>query len=310
MAKLKKITIVFFTLLVVLVLYTSVSYAASVGTVTCDGLNVRQTPSTSAKIVTMLAKNSKVSVITKQNDWLKISANGKQGWVLGQYLSVKDVAIGTGTISANNVNLRKEPNTSATIVLKVNKSLKLTYYQVSGDWYRVKLSNGTFGWVRKDFFSTRTSTSSRSSSANSNDLDNSSFSDSNSKSTDLAQKIVAYSKKFLGVKYVYGAMSPSAFDCSGFTTYVFKHFGIKLARSSHAQGASGKKISKSELRAGDLVFFDTNGGKNRIEHVGLYIGAGKFIHASSGRSNRRVVITSINDKFYRSSYMGARRYIP
>lgn len=310
-----------FTVIAAFLVFTPISNAASTGTVSCNGLNVRKLPDTSAKIITQLAQDSKVSIIEHKNDWYKISSSGSQGWVLGQYLKIKAVAIGSGTINASSVNIREKANTSSKIVANLGKSVKLGYYEVSGDWYKVKLSDGTFGWIKKDFFAVRKSENSRGITKDtskkqetvilveeSTDVatDNK---DSDNTSSELAQKIIDYGKKFLGVKYVYGAMSPTAFDCSGFTSYVFKHFGIKLERSSAGQGSRGTKIKKSELRPGDLVFFDTNGGNNHIEHVGLYIGNGKFMHASSGRSKKRVVISNMNEGFYLSSYMCARRYI-
>jgi N-acetylmuramoyl-L-alanine amidase len=87
-----------------------------------------------------------------------------------------------------------------------------------------------------------------------------------------------------------------------------KHFDIKVDRSSDDQALNGKKISKSELKPGDMVFFDTNGGHNAIEHAGIYIGDGNFIHASSG-SAHKVTISNLNEGFYEKSYMWARRVI-
>ncbi|MGE5614631.1 MAG: NlpC/P60 family protein [Bacillota bacterium] len=125
--------------------------------------------------------------------------------------------------------------------------------------------------------------------------------------TSLAQNIISYSKKFLGIKYVWGGSTVKGFDCSGFVKYVFKHFGISLSRTSRSQAAKGVKVTKSGLKPGDLVFFDTNGGLNRINHVGIYIGSGKFIHSSS--TQKRVVISNLNTGFYSKTYMTARRII-
>ncbi len=123
----------------------------------------------------------------------------------------------------------------------------------------------------------------------------------------VAQKIIDYAKRFLGVKYVWGGSSPKGFDCSGFVKYVFDNFGIGLARTSTAQAAEGTGVTKANLRMGDLVFFDTNGGKNGINHVGIYIGDGKFIQSSSGSMD--VVISSVSEGFYKNTYMKARRVL-
>ena len=122
-------------------------------------------------------------------------------------------------------------------------------------------------------------------------------------------KIIETAEEFLGVKYVWAANGPSAFDCSGFTKYVFKKNGISLPRYSGHQANIGTKVSFSELKKGDLVFFDTaKEFKHIVNHVGIYIGHNKFIHASSG--GKKVMITSFSKKkFYRHKFLYARRVI-
>ena len=113
--------------------------------------------------------------------------------------------------------------------------------------------------------------------------------------------IVRFARHFLGVRYAYGGVSPrSGFDCSGFTRFVYAHFGITLPHYSGAQFGFGRRVSRAGLRPGDLVFFDGLG------HVGLYIGGGRFIHAP--HSGTRVSIDSL-DGWYAGRYDGARRLI-
>jgi len=133
--------------------------------------------------------------------------------------------------------------------------------------------------------------------------------DNNRKEESKEEKIINTAKKFLGVKYAWAANGPLAFDCSGFTRYVFKKNGINLPRHSSHQAMIGKKIGFSELQKGDLVFFDTSKEfKHIVNHVGIYIGDGQFIHASSG--GKRVMITSFNKKkFYKNKFLYARRVI-
>ena len=122
-------------------------------------------------------------------------------------------------------------------------------------------------------------------------------------------EILETAKKFLGVKYIWAANGPSAFDCSGFTKYVFKKNGITLPRHSSSQATIGKKINFSELEKGDLVFFDTTKKfSKKVNHVGIFIGNNKFIHASSG--GKKVMITSFSKKkFYKNKFLYARRII-
>jgi len=113
-------------------------------------------------------------------------------------------------------------------------------------------------------------------------------------------------RKHLGKKYVWAANGPKTFDCSGFTSYVYRKMGIKIPRVSKNQGKVGLKVARKELRKGDLVFFDTSRRRRGyINHVGIYIGNHKFIHASSSR--RRVIISNLDKKFYKARFKWGRR---
>jgi len=126
-------------------------------------------------------------------------------------------------------------------------------------------------------------------------------------SSKSSRDVVAYAKRFLGTRYVWGASRPGAFDCSGFTQYVMKHAkGRIIPRVSRRQAYYGRYVSRRNLRAGDLIFFDTSRRRRGyVNHVGIYIGNGLFIHASSGK--HRVVITSLSKPFYRQRFMWGRR---
>ncbi|NOZ90239.1 MAG: hypothetical protein GXO60_03015 [Epsilonproteobacteria bacterium] len=123
------------------------------------------------------------------------------------------------------------------------------------------------------------------------------------------EEIVETAKKFLGIKYVWAANGPNCFDCSGFTKYVFKQNGITLPRYSGHQAKVGTKVSFDELEKGDLVFFDTEHKfRGKVNHVGIYIGNGKFIHASSAK--KKVIITSFHKKpFYKRRFLRGERVI-
>lgn len=123
-------------------------------------------------------------------------------------------------------------------------------------------------------------------------------------SQEKAKEIIDYAKQFMGVKYVFGGASPSGFDCSGFTMYVFGKFGISLPHSAKSQAELGSAVSRNELIPGDLVFFETY--KSGISHVGIYIGSGNFIEASSSRG---IAITSLSSSYYKSRYLGATRIL-
>lgn len=108
--------------------------------------------------------------------------------------------------------------------------------------------------------------------------------------------------KAIGTRYVSGGVSTNGFDCSGFTMYVFNKIGIDLPHQSGSQYQMGTAISRDNLRAGDLVFYNTSG--RGVSHVGIYVGEGKFAHASSSRG---VTISSMSDSYYVNRYVGAKR---
>lgn len=117
-------------------------------------------------------------------------------------------------------------------------------------------------------------------------------------------KIVSYAFEFLGRPYVYGASGPRAFDCSGFTAYVYSAFGVYLPHYTVSQSQLGRAVSRGNLSPGDLVFFNTAG---YISHVGIYIGGGQFIHASSGSG--RITVSSLSESYYAARYVCARRIL-
>jgi cell wall-associated NlpC family hydrolase len=118
--------------------------------------------------------------------------------------------------------------------------------------------------------------------------------------------IVKTAKKYLGKKYIYGANSKKAVDCSSFVQQVYKKHKKKLPRTSRQQAHIGKPIPRSKLKPGDLVFFSSKKTRD-VTHVGIYIGSGKFIHASSAA--KKVTITSLSKKYYSRHFKGARRVL-
>lgn len=144
---------------------------------------------------------------------------------------------------------------------------------------------GTEGYIRSDFL----------------DLTSSDGSSSGSSIVDTA-------RQYLGTRYVYGGASPSGFDCSGFVRYVYSQFGCSLNRTASAQMSNGTSVSMSELQPGDLVFFLKSGsGASRASHVGIYIGGGQFIHAST--SSTGVIISDMDSAYYTTGFVGGRRIL-
>ena len=135
----------------------------------------------------------------------------------------------------------------------------------------------------------------------------------NSVDAAMLSDMIAYAKKFIGTRYVRGGKSPKGFDCSGFTSYVFRQFGYDLNSSSSSQYGQGKKISRDEVSAGDLLFFTgRNSRSGRVGHVAIAIdnnpetGEITFIHAAISGGIR---IDRISAPYYAARFIGARRVL-
>lgn len=125
-----------------------------------------------------------------------------------------------------------------------------------------------------------------------------------SRSGSRSEAVLEYAKTFIGTPYRSGGSTPQGFDCSGYTSYVFKNFGIDLPRTAAGQYHYGQAVSAAEAKPGDLVAFK-NGGS--ISHVGIYMGGGKFIHSSSSRG---IIISGVYDSYWGPRFLGFSRVMP
>ena len=221
----------------------------------------------------------------------------------------------TKYVSAETLNMRETANNNAKLINQLKVNTKVTVLETEGTWSKIKV-NGKTGYVASKYLSDKkvdvTSRSEEISRGKQNTQteNTSSKNESNTQGTSSSasgNNIVAYAKKYMGYKYVSGGSSPSTgFDCSGFTSYVYKQCGISISRSSSAQASNGTAVSKSNLQPGDLVIFN-NRANTSIGHVGIYIGGNTFIHA--GNSGTGVITTSLSDSYYSARYVTGRRII-
>ena len=279
----------------------SVTISSGSGLIKGKDINLRSKPTKTAKVVGKIS-NKTVKILSKSGTWYKISYNGLTGWVSADFVSITTAKTATtkkattneviyGLINKTDVNIRSKPTSSAKIVAKLSKK-KVTILSTSGDWYKISYGKTT-GWVSKKLVTVSGEVSSS----------------SNLKVATLRNRLILYSRGFLGTRYVYGGSAPGGFDCSGFTSYVYKKFGIKIERTASAQAKQGKYVAKSNLRPGDLVFFKTDSSAKPVTHAGIYIGNGKFIHASSGKSKKKVTISSLSESFYSKTYVTGRTFM-
>lgn len=266
--------------------------ATGVGAITGSSVRMRSSTSTSSTIVATLNKRTAVAIIGgPTNNWYKISYAGKTGYVYASYL-IKDrdgIFTSYGCVNSSGVNVRKTASSTGSIAATLSKGTAVKVTGYTGGWYSVTCTYGTKGYIRSDF------------------LDLTSSSNSNSP---IGTQIISTAKQYLGTRYVYGGSSPYGFDCSGFTMYVYKKYGYSFPHTASGQWQSsvGAKVySASALNSGDLVFFcDPSRSNGKVcSHAGIYIGNGKFIHASSANSGG-VVISSLYESYYSSYFVGGK----
>ncbi len=206
----------------------------------------------------------------------------------------------SGQITADDVAVRRGPSSRQAKVVTVAAGTKVSILNGKNGWYQVRFPKGTVGWVKDDFV-TRGGGAVVASKAPAKKA---------AKAMKLPKgvisegKLVAFAKTFLGTRYRWAQASRGGTDCSGFSTQVMRHFGISLPRRSSEQAQRGRYVAKSEIKAGDLVFFRT-GRSRRINHVGVAISNTQFIHASSGQG--RVVTNSLVSGHYTTCFATARR---
>lgn len=191
------------------------------------------------------------------------------------------------------LNIRNGPNENYSVVSKVRTNDVIDILKKNGNWYKVKTSLNIEGWVNSKYIDYYTQSS-----------DEIKMEQLTAKNSNI-NKIVKVANAQIGKKYKWGSEGPSSFDCSGFTSYIYKNgSGISLPRTSVSQSKVGSKIARNQLKSGDLVFFNTSG--TGISHVGMYIGDSKFIHASTSKGVR---IDSLNSSYYKNKFVTASRIV-
>ncbi len=266
-------------------------------------LNIRKSPTSSSARVGILAKDGACLVESIENGWAKIKSGNVEGYAYAEYLLMGEEAMAKAAEQAvlyatvkkvSALNVRTEPSTTADIITKVKEGERLVVTKevvVNKDdptaqiWVEVRIEDdeneNAVAYVSADYVTV------------SYELNwASKYTPYGPDVSDLRVSICDYAKKWLGTKYVWGGSSLSkGVDCSGFVQQVYKHFGYSLPRVSRDQAKKYTKISVSELKPGDLVFYGRI-KDNYINHVGIYIGNGQVIHAS--QNNKRVMISDKN----------------
>ena len=288
-------------------------------------LNVRDNPDeTKGKIIAKLPSNAGCDILdTSTAGWLKIRSGNITGYVKSEYIltgqQAKDKALQVAKLMAisntDGVNVRTEPNTNSSIYTQISNSERFLVADQQDGWVKIEIDDQD-AYLSSDYVDVKygleeaikytpvvevadtsnsksntknstgkSSSSSKSSGKKSSANDGAAGSKSGSVSSKRAQ-IANYAVQFVGNRYVYGGTSlTNGTDCSGFTMSVMAKFGVSLPHNSGAQSGSGKSITSSQMRPGDLVFYSGSGG---INHVALYIGNGQVCHASNAKSGIKI----------------------
>lgn len=285
------------------------AYADSTVIVNVSALNVRSGPGNGYSIKKVASYGTKVKLLNKSGGWYNVELpSGTNGWIYKKYINTSghtenDDNKSDGFNSCNgkvtcksNLNVRSGPSTSYSIKAKLTHGQVIKLTDKSNGWYKVSLTNGITGWVKDDYIKITTESV----------TDNSQNSNNNSTSYRSAVVNLAYS--LLGKPYAWGGNGPNCFDCSGFTSYVYKHAeGKTIPRVSYQQAKYGTFVSRGNYLPGDLLYFATTGTGNP-SHVGIYVGNNTFIHASGSASKPDKVKLSTLSGYYLNALLGARRF--
>ena len=276
-------------------------------------LNLREGANTESKVLADLQNGSKVEVLaTAENGWYQIAVDGLTGFAFGEYLildgaenavtaaassspveaaaAAEEVAQAAesavqatryGQVIASSLYIRTGAGTNYDKAGSLKNGAIVTITGETNGWYKI-----SSGYVSSDYVSIvdeATAKAAQAAAAN----------------TTNGQKMAEFALKYVGYPYVYGGSSPKGFDCSGY------QFGYNVNRTASAQMDNGTSVSRDQLQPGDLVFFRKSGSSSRASHVGIYVGGGKFVHASTSKVG--VIVSGLNEAYYTSGFVGARR---
>ncbi len=248
-------------------------------------LNVRAVPSTEGKLVGKMRKDAACEILELADGWAHIQSGEVEGYVNAEFLMTgpdakihaNDLVRTVAIAGTDNLNVREQPTTDSAVMTQILKGEELEYVETVDGWVKVSV-DGEDAYVATEYVTIEEKL------------------DTAITMTELLYgegvsnvrvDLVEYAKQFLGNPYVWGGTSlTKGADCSGFVLSVFKKYGISLSHSSRAQANEGTKISASELKPGDLVFYTNSRGT--INHVAIYIGGSQVIHASSPKSGIKI----------------------
>ena len=261
-------------------------------------LNLRAQPSTAAAALDTIPNGSVVLVEEALDGWYKVVYHGKSGYISADYAIFSDVMagdFGTGaTAEGTETVLRSFPTDEAQTLKDLSDTAAdLAITGVVGGWLLVLDAEGNTGYVPSGLLEYKSFLGSQPAMP---------FAEDSAPGSQVARAAWGC----VGTPYVYGGTSLDGFDCSGLANYVYNQFGIPLDRvAQDIYVNNGVPVARSNLLPGDLVFFGPNAGA--IGHVGVYVGDGQMVHAST--SKKSVIVSNLAG-YWSQSYVGAKRILP
>ena len=256
-------------------------------------VNLYSSPNLEAEVVTQAILGTELSILEGREGWRYVRLPDQyQGWIEACYVRAyagdeAPYASAGQVVEIQNLLafLYHHPdNTRCAPALQVTLGARLEVASVSDDRIQVSLPDRTVPWVRRG--------------------DVAIVEAGRPRPRGTVQQVIHTAKRFLGLPYMWGGTTPLGIDCSGFVQLVYRLNGVALLRDSHIQytQADLALVDKADLQAGDLIFF----GQTAITHVGLYMGGGEFIHATT-HIHPIVQISRLDEAHWTGLYQGARR---
>ncbi len=297
-----------------------------------EGLQMRDGPGTNYVSMNKFQAGQQLDLLERYQEWYHVGVpGGIDGWVKGEFLTI-DQSVHNRLLEAitipdpnpamigrtieNQINLRLGPDSKYGKVGLINADATIDLIGKYNDWYKVKVGDKT-AWIFRDFLqitervvrrvavtkdfpalpkpAARATTKTARSGGGATNFSN----------VAVSGGLATDALNFVGARYRYGSTGPSAFDCSGLTSYVYARNGTRLPRTAAAQYSASAKVKASELQPGDLVFFSGTTSKRGITHVGIYIGGGKMVHAATPRYG--VQLSNLNSAYYRQHFVSGGR---
>ena len=249
-----------------------------------DNLNIRQTPDENGKLIGKLPRNAACELVSEEGEWTYIKSGKVEGYVKSEFLldgweakkRAEEQLAKVAVVNTTSLKVREQPNTECEVITLVANGEELEVVEELDEWVKIMIDEEE-NYVSAEYVKIEEKLGSAIT------LTELLYGQGVS---DVRVDLCQYAKQFVGNPYVWGGTSlTKGADCSGFVLSVFKKYGISLPRTSGSQSNAGTKISMSEAKPGDLIFYAKGG---RINHVALYIGGGQVVHASSPKTGIKI----------------------